>query len=78
MIEGELQHDLVPKHEKISNEEKQALLEHYNITDKELPKITMDDPAIKHLQPQPGDVIKITRKSPTAGTTIYYRGVMNE
>ena len=78
MTEEQLQHMLVPKHEKISEEEKQVLLAKYNITIKELPKIDIKDAAIAHLGAQPGDVIKITRDSPTAGTTVFYRGVMNE
>lgn len=73
-----IHHVLVPKHEKISEEQKQALLERYNITIKELPKIDINDPGIRHLDAQPGDIIKITRSSPTAGTTTFYRGVMNE
>jgi DNA-directed RNA polymerase subunit H len=78
MTEEQLRHVLVPKHEKISDKEKQALLAKYNISSKELPKIDINDAAISHLGAQPGDVIKITRDSPTAGTVIFYRGVMNE
>jgi DNA-directed RNA polymerase subunit H len=68
----------VPQHEKISEEEKQAMLAKYNISSKQLPKIDINDAAISHLGAQPGDVIKITRESPTAGTVVFYRGVMNE
>lgn len=71
-------HVLVPLHEKISEEEKQALLDKYNITSKQLPKIDIKDAALAHLDVQPGDVIKITRKSPTAGLTVFYRGVTSE
>jgi len=46
------------------------------VTEKELPKIFSTDPAIRHLNVKKGDVIKITRKSPTAGETIYYRVVI--
>lgn len=78
MSEEAIKHVLVPKHEKISEEEKQAVLAQYNITEKELPKIDILDPAIRHLEVQPGDVIKITRDSATAGKTVFYRGVMHE
>ncbi len=71
-------HILVPKHSKISEKEKKALLEKYDITIRELPKISYKDPALKGLDAKPGDVIKITRSSPTAGEAIYYRVVINE
>lgn len=70
-------HILAPKHVKLSEKEKVELLKKYNITLKELPKILKDDPAIASLNAKPGDVIKIIRKSDTAGETIFYRGVIN-
>jgi DNA-directed RNA polymerase subunit H (RpoH/RPB5) len=36
----------------------------------------MNDPAIKHLNPKIGDVVRIRRKSVTAGETEYYRVVV--
>ncbi len=70
------EHVLVPKHEILPEEEKKKLLERLHVTEAELPKIFIDDPAIKHLKPKPGDVIKMTRRSPTAGETFYYRVVI--
>ena len=70
-------HVLIPEHLKLSEKEKKELLEKYNITLQELPKILKDDPAIASLNAKPGDVIKITRKSVTAGEAIFYRGVIN-
>ena len=70
-------HYLVPKHTKISESETKKLLEKFNVTVKELPKIIITDPAISNLGVKPGDIIKIHRKSATAGETIYYRGVIN-
>ena len=43
----------------------------------ELPKIKKDDLAIAHLGAKQGDVIKIIRKSSTAGEVFFYRGVVN-
>ena len=43
---------------------------------KELPKISKKDPAIKELNVKVRDVIKIIRKSPTAGEAVFYRGVV--
>jgi len=68
--------DLVPKHEILSPEEKQKLLDRYNISEKQLPKIKSTDPAVIALNAKKGDVIKITRKSPTAGESYYYRLVV--
>ena len=73
-----MKHVLVPKHEILSKEEKKALLEKLNISEKQLPKIFESDPVIKVLNAKPGDVIKITRKSPSAGESIYYRIVIKE
>ena len=70
-------HILVPKHVKLSEKEKQELIEKYNVRMRELPKILKNDPAIKHLNVKNGDIIKIIRKSPTAGESIFYRGVIN-
>jgi DNA-directed RNA polymerase subunit H len=69
-------HELVPKHEILSEEEKAKLLKKYGITIKELPRILASDPAIKSLNPKIGDVIKITRKSKTAEESVYYRVVV--
>lgn len=78
MTEEAIHHILVPKHEKINDKEKKELFKRYNITERELPKINITDAAIQHLKPQVGDVIKVTRESPTAGTTTFFRGVTNE
>ncbi|MBI5392223.1 DNA-directed RNA polymerase subunit H [Candidatus Woesearchaeota archaeon] len=70
------EHTLVPKHEKLQEEEKQKLLHEYNLSIKQLPQIKLSDPALQHLQAQIGDVIKITRASPTVGETFFYRVVI--
>jgi DNA-directed RNA polymerase subunit H len=71
-------HILMPPHAKLSEKEKQELFEKYHISLKELPKIKKDDPAVASLNVKIGDVIKIIRISPTAGETIFYRGVISE
>ncbi len=73
-----LKHILVPEHQKLSREEADALFKRYNITQSELPKIYLKDPAIRHLDVKEGDVIKITRRSPTSGESVYYRVVIDE
>jgi len=69
-------HVLVPKHEKCSETEKKAVLKKYNVTIADLPKISIYDAAITDMNLAPGDLVKITRDSPTAGNTIFYRVVI--
>jgi DNA-directed RNA polymerase subunit H len=69
-------HNLVPKHSKVSEKEKNSLLERYHLELAHLPKIFTDDPAIQHLDVKPGDVVKIMRASPTAGQSVFYRVVI--
>ena len=71
-------HNLIPEHTKISEKEKEELFKEYNITLRELPKIYKTDPAIVNLNAKENDVIKIIRKSSTAGRAVFYRGVINE
>ena len=67
------QHSLVPKHEILSEKEKEAVLKKYNISKNQLPKILYSDPIIKEINAKVGDLIKITRNSKVAGKSIYYR-----
>ena len=71
-----LEHELVPKHEILSEEEKKELLKKYNITEKQLPKILASDPVVKAIGAKPGDVIRIIRNSHVAGRSVYYRIVV--
>jgi len=70
-------HILIPKHVKLGEKEREKLLEKYNISLKELPRISKADPAIENLDAKPGDVIKVIRQSPTAGEAAFYRVVTN-
>ena len=69
-------HIYVPKHEIISKKEAEEVLEKYNCQPTELPLIMANDPAIVGLGVKPGDMIKITRNSATAGESFYYRYVV--
>jgi len=69
-------HVYVPKHEIMTIKEAEELLIKYNCKPTELPLIFGSDPAILGLGVKPGDMIKITRKSSTAGQSIYYRYVV--
>ena len=63
----------VPKHEIITKKEAQKVLDEFNCKPTELPLIFVTDPAILGLGVKPGDMIRITRKSGTAGESTYYR-----
>ena len=71
-------HMLVAKHSKLSQKDKKELFDKYSLTFVNLPKISVEDPALKDMAVKEGDVIKIERPSPTAGNTVYYRGVISE
>ncbi|MFP4403036.1 MAG: DNA-directed RNA polymerase subunit H [Candidatus Woesearchaeota archaeon] len=71
-------HTLVPKHTKLTQKETKELFEKYNISFFNLPKISINDPAIQNLNLKEEDIVKIERKSQTKGISYYYRGVVNE
>ncbi len=72
-----INHILVPKHSILNEKEIKQLLEKYNISLKQLPFILEGDVAIQDLDAEPGDVIKIVRKSPTDKISVFYRLVVN-
>ncbi|KYH41618.1 MAG: DNA-directed RNA polymerase subunit H [Candidatus Bathyarchaeota archaeon B26-2] len=69
-------HDLVPKHEIIPREEAEKLLKKYRINPYNLPHIKASDPIAILIGAKPGDIVKITRRSPTAGFFVSYRYVV--
>ncbi len=71
-----LEHQLVPEHIILNEEEVQEVLTRYKITRGQLPKIKTSDVVVKQIEANPGDVLKIVRKSLTAGQAISYRLVM--
>lgn len=71
-----LDHELVPKHEIMSEGELKSVLSKYSTEKEQLPKIKVQDPVIKEIGATVGDVVKITRKSHTAGEADYYRLVI--
>jgi len=77
-----LEHDLVPEHTLLTEEEATAVLQELNITKDQLPKIRKGDAAIKvleNIRGEPielGSVIKVVRKSETAEEFVAYRLVV--
>jgi DNA-directed RNA polymerase subunit H len=76
-----LEHEIVPEHHLVPVEEEESVLGKLNVTKDDLPKIGINDPTIKALEEihgklEPGRIIKIVRKSPTAGYYEYYRVIV--
>ncbi|MCX8204900.1 MAG: DNA-directed RNA polymerase subunit H [Candidatus Nezhaarchaeota archaeon] len=71
-----LEHELVPKHEILPPEEARELLRKYGVKPEMLPWIRSSDPIVKIIGAKPGDIVKITRRSRTAGVFIAYRFVV--
>jgi DNA-directed RNA polymerase subunit H len=69
-------HSLVPKHIILSKIESEELLRKYKIKPFQLPKIMETDPAVMMLGAKNGDILKIIRKSSTAGEVEHYRYVV--
>ncbi len=69
-------HKLVPKHEILPPEEAKGLLEKYRVKPHQLPHIITSDPAVIAIGAKTGDILKITRKSQTAGKYVSYRYVI--
>lgn len=69
-------HVLVPTHEIVSEEEKKLVLAQYNATEDQFPFLFITDPVAREIHAKPGDMVKISRKSDTAGEATYYRYVV--
>lgn len=68
----------VPMHEILSESEKGKLLAEYKIQPFQLPQISFADPAVKVIGAKPGDILRVTRKSSTAGEHTAFRYVVEQ
>ncbi len=74
LVTNPMKHVLVPPHEKVPPAEVTELLKGMYAKKSQLPLIRFhEDPIARLLGLVPGDVVKITRPSPTAGECIMYR-----
>jgi DNA-directed RNA polymerase subunit H len=71
-----LEHELVPQHILLSEEEAKRVLKRMGISKMQLPWMLASDPVAKALGAKPGDVVMILRKSPTAGVAVAFRYVV--
>ncbi|MBI3840596.1 MAG: DNA-directed RNA polymerase subunit H [Thaumarchaeota archaeon] len=69
-------HFLIPKHELLTKEESAQVLARYNSSPGQFPYILSTDALAKEIGAKPGDLVRITRNSETAGTSTYYRYVV--
>ena len=69
------QHNLVPEHSVLEEEELEEVLDEYNIDRTDLPKINRADPALPD-DAAVGDVIEIVRDSRTTDRAVVYRLVV--
>ncbi len=71
-----LEHEWVPEHEILSPEEAYRVLKELGIKPIQLPWITASDPVARAIGARPGDIIRIRRRSVTAGEIVVYRYVV--
>ena len=72
-----IKHDLVPKHEKMNDKEKEEFLKKFNLSSSQLPKVKVSDKVLQTMDVSAGDIIKIFRKSSTIKESLYYRVVVD-
>ena len=70
-------HQIVPKHELLSKKDAEQLMEEFHIRPYQLPYVKTSDPAAQALSAKMGDILRITRKSATAGEVVVYRYVVD-
>ena len=78
-----MSHQLVPTHLLLNDKEEAEVLVRYKTTKDALPKIRRTDPCVQSLEAKAGEeirrgrIIRITRKSETAGIYVTYRVVVD-
>ena len=74
IINNPLKHLLQPKFEKVASDQEEPILKSMYAKKTQLPFIRFhEDPVARMLGLLPGDIVKVTRPSPTAGEYVGYR-----
>lgn len=67
-------HVLVPRHEVMSDADVAEVMQRFHLRSKtQLPHILSSDPVAQYLALRPGQVVRVTRSSPSAGQYVSYR-----
>ena len=69
------QHEIVPRHILLGEEDAKKVLNEFQATKQQLPKLLSTDPVAKYYGMKSGDICKIIRHSPMTGESFYYRMV---
>jgi len=69
-------HEFVPKHEVLSEDESKAFFEAYLCKKRNMPKLYSTDPVARYYNMKVGDVCRIIRPSETSGFVAFYRLVI--
>lgn len=73
-----LEHDFVPNHVKLTENQKEEIKQKFNITnDSQFPEISMFDPVAKAILLRPGEVCKIVRYDKISFKNEFYRICVN-
>ncbi len=73
-----IEHEYVPKHIPLTEEEQQEVLEKYSLKRKQLPKILLNDPISRYYNMKPGSIFKIIRPCEKSGISFCYRLVIKK
>ncbi|CAD25628.2 DNA-DIRECTED RNA POLYMERASE I [Encephalitozoon cuniculi GB-M1] len=78
LIFNKTKHSWVPPHRVLSREERESVFRTLKLGPGDLPRILKSDVIARYYGAKQGDVVEITRRSKTAGESIYYRVVVDK
>jgi len=68
-----IQHAFLPTFIKMTDQEKEKLIQYYNTSEKNFPAFLQKDPVVKYYDWKVGDMIRIERYNGTDSPDLYYR-----
>ena len=73
-----MDHAFMPTFSKLTEQEKNKMLEFYNCQENDFPQILEDDPVVKYYNYKIGDMLRIQRYNGTEHPDLYYRVVVKK